>query len=227
VRITTLLCLGIIAAAFLAGPARSEDEDDALKIYGVHIDRTPKQPWTGLGIYLGNGYVITPAHVAGLGFWREPRVEVDGRHLPTQVLRDGHFHNIDITLLSVDQRQLPVRLGLRRVTLCQNSPWLGEEVVVANRENAARSHVISPYLLPPGMPAKFQTVISFAPETSASGSGVFDAGRKCLLGIISGKIFRNEIRKVDGNAVREPHDIASYFVPASAIADFMPREVRF
>jgi hypothetical protein len=227
VRLGMPLYFGLIIAAALAGPACCQDVDDSLRIYGVHIDRTPKQPWTGLGIYLGNGFVITPAHVAGLGFWRRPRVEVDGRDLPTKVLKDGHFHSVDITLLSVDERQLPVKVGLRRLALCHNSPWVGEEVIVVTRESSVRSHVISPYELPPRMPAKFQSVISYAPETAASGSGVFDANVKCLLGIISGKIWRNDIRQVDGHAVSEPHDVASYFVPSSIIADFIPSEFRF
>jgi hypothetical protein len=215
-------------AAALAGPATQDEEnDDSFRIYGVHIDRTPKQPWTGLGIYLGRGYVITPAHVAGLGIWRRPRVEVDGRDLPTKVVKDGHFHNVDVTLLSVDEQQLPVRLGLRRLSLCQNAPWLGEEVVVATRETAARSHIISPYLLPPNMSAKFQAVIPFAAQTSGSGSGIFDVNRKCLLGIISGKIWNNQIVQENGHLTSEPHDIASYFVAAPTIADFIPPEVRY
>jgi hypothetical protein len=142
------------------------------------------------------------------------------------VLKDDHFHNVDITLLSVDERQLPVRLGLRRLSLCQNAPWPGEEVVVATREAAARSHVISPYLLPPNVAPKFRAVISFAAETSASGSGVFYINKKCLLGIISGKIWQNQIEE-DGHLASKPHDIASYFVPAAIIVDFIPPKVRF
>jgi hypothetical protein len=226
-RFATTLCFSFVAAVALAGPTHSQDDDDSLRIYGVHIDQTPKQASIGEGIYLGRGIVITAAHVAGLGFWRRPRVEVDGQDLPTKILKDGHFHNVDITLLSVDERQLPVSLGLRRTTLCQNVPWVGEEVIVVNRESAARAHVISPYLLPPGLSAKFHSVIDYDTRTGDSGSGVFDANKKCLLGIISGKIWRYQIREADGHLISEPHDIAKYFVPASAIADFIPPEVRF
>ena len=218
-RCLAFLCFCFVTAALA--------DDDSFRIYGVHIDRTPKQPWTGLGIYLGRGYVLTPAHVAGLGFWRNPRVEVEGRDLPTKVLKDGHFHDVDITLLGVDEQQLPVRLGLRRLTLCQNAPWVGEEVVVATREGAARSHVMSRYLLPPNTPAKFSAVIPYAPETASSGSGIFDSNRKCLLGIVSGKIWRNEIVQEDGRLASRPRDVATYFVPASVIADFIPAIVHF
>jgi hypothetical protein len=218
-RCLAFLCFCFVTAALA--------DDDSFRIYGVHIDRTPKQPWTGLGIYLGRGYVLTPAHVAGLGFWRKPRVEVEGRDLPTKVLKDGHFHNVDITLLAIDEQQLPVRLGLRRLTLCQNAPWVGEDVIVATREGVARSHVMSPYLLPPNTPAKFSAVIPYAPETAGSGSGIFDANRKCLLGIVSGKIQRDETVQEDGRSVKRPRDVATYFVPASTIADFIPASVHF
>jgi len=213
--------------AALAGPVYPQGPDDSLRLYAVHIDRTPKQSWIGNGVYLGGGVVITAAHVAGLGFWRKPRVEIAGQDLPTEVLKDGHFHNVDVTLLSVDARQLPVSLRLRRMPLCQNPPWAGEPVIVAIVESVARSFVLSPALLPPGITAKFQTAISYVAETGNSGSGVFDANKKCLLGIISGNIRLDRTRQENGHEVTERHDVAKYFVPASTIAAFIPSEVRF
>ena len=56
--------------------------------------------------------------------------------------------------------------------------------------------------------------------TGNSGSGVFDAGQKCLLGIMSRKIT------VRLNTAHEK-DIAKYFVPASTIRAFIPTEYRF
>jgi hypothetical protein len=225
-RVSTLL--SVIAAIVLSGSAHAEEGDDSLQDYGVQIVRTPKQPGTGgSGIYLGNGVVLTAAHVAGLGFWRKPRVEVEGRDLPTKVLKDGHFHNVDLTLLSVDMEDVPPSLAARHMTVCGHAPWTGEEVIVANRDESGRSYVMSPDLLPPGLPPKAHTVIYFHPETSASGSGIFDANEKCLLGLISGKIWRNEQKSENGQTMSEHHDLASYFVPAPVIAGFIPSEVHF
>jgi hypothetical protein len=70
-------------------------------------------------------------------------------------------------------------------------------------------------------------VIPYAPETAGSGSGVFDANSKCLLGIVTGKIWRNEIVQEDGRLVGRPRDVATYFVSASTIADFIPATVHF
>jgi hypothetical protein len=111
-------------------------------------------------------------------------VEIAGQELPTDVLKDGHFHSVDLMLLSVGVHQLPVSLGLRRMPLCQKSPWVGEPVIVATPEGVGRSYVMSPNLLSPGVP-KYQSVIRYVAETGNSGSGVFDANKKCLLGIIT------------------------------------------
>jgi hypothetical protein len=227
IRCIAIAYLSIVTVAVAGPPRQDENDADAFRIYGVHIDRTPKQSWIGLGTYLGGGYVITPAHVAGLGFWQEPRVEVDGRDLPTQVVKDGHFHNLDVTLLSVDEQELPERLRLLHLSLCQNSPWPGEEVVVATRETAVPSHVISPRLLPSNISSQFTALIPFAPESSVSGSGVFDRNKKCLLGIISGKIWQNQFAVENDRLTSVSHDIASYFVPSPVITQFIPPGIGF
>ena len=65
-------------------------------------------------------------------------------------------------------------------------------------------------------------VIKDVATTGNSGSGVFDAGGKCLLGIMSRKIL---IRP--NGADGETRDIAKYFVPAATIAAFIPKEYHF
>jgi trypsin-like peptidase len=226
-RFTKPLCLGFIAVTALGCPAHPQDADQSLRLYAVRIIRVPKEPWTGYGIYLGNGIVITAAHVAGRAPWRRLLVEIAGQNLPADVLKKGRFSDVDLTLLSVEQRQLPVGLRLRRMTVCKDSPSPGEEVIVAIPEGIARSHVILPSLLPHDLAPKFRTAISDVATTGNSGSGIFDANKKCLLGIISAKIQASLIRQENGHAVRESHDIAKYFVPARTIADFIPPEYRF
>jgi hypothetical protein len=193
----------------------------------VHVIRVPKESWTGYGVYLGNGIVITAAHVAGRSLFHKVRLDIAGQDLPADVLKEGHFRNIDLTLLSVDERKLPVSLRLRRMTVCEDPPSTGEEVIVAIPEGIARSHVISPLLLPHDLAPKFRTAISDVATTGNSGSGVFDASKKCLLGIISAKIQGFQTRQENGHTVTESHDIAKYFVPAPVIANFIPADYRF
>jgi hypothetical protein len=74
------------------------------------------------------------------------------------------------------------------------------------------------------MQQRFPTAISDVTPSLNSGSGVFDAGQKCLLGIISRKIT---VRLNSGAPESEQKDIAKYFVPASIIRAFIPPEYRF
>jgi hypothetical protein len=221
-RLATSLCFGVVTAVLLVAPARSQDTDDSLRIYGVHVDRTPKQSWTGLGIYLGHGIVLTPAHVSGLGFWRRPRVDIAGKLYPTQVLKDGHFHRVDLTLLSVDVNELPVSLGLRRLPLCPGPSWPNQQIVIVTQEKAVRSLVVPPARLPANLQSEYRTAVRPVPDSGGSGSGVIDANKKCLVGMITRTIEVGEIIEEDGRKTEKLVAVAKYFIPASEIASFLP-----
>lgn len=78
-RFVRLLFFTGIAVAGLTGPSPPQTADDWFRLYAVHVNRTPRQPWIGVGVYLGSGIMITAAYVAGLGFWRKPQVESRAR----------------------------------------------------------------------------------------------------------------------------------------------------
>jgi len=181
------------------------------------------QSWgPGYGIYLGKGLFITAAHVAGHTWFTRPKVAIAGTEYPTKVVKAGDFETIDLTLLSVDETRLPSRLALRRNPLCAQPPWPGEPVITVVPEGTARSWIMSPQPLPLSA-RKFDTVISDVAQTGNSGSGVFDAEKKCLLGIMSRKI--SDYRTDRSTGKRELYDIAKYFVPASVIGQFIPAEL--
>jgi Trypsin-like peptidase domain len=218
VRRTIRVCLAL-AALMLLGHAHAqptdhaEPTDDSLRVYAVNIG-------TNYGVYLGKGLIITAAHVLGSSH-AEPTVRIAGIEMPAKAIRQGSYEWMDLTLLSLDAQKLPIYLQMRRMPLCEKAPWAGEPVIVAIPEGTARSHVMSPWLLPPAYRIRFSTVISDVATTGNSGSGVFDAGQKCLLGIMSRKISART------DAESEPKDVAKYFVPASTIAKFIPAEYRF
>ena len=118
----------------------------------------------------------------------------------------------DLSLLSMDERTLPTSLLERRMPLCQEQPPVGAPVILGAVRGITRTSIASPMLIPPEYRTKFSTLISEAETNGKSGSGVFDAEKKCLLGILSAKISNNIEHK----------DIASYFVPASTIQSFVP-----
>jgi hypothetical protein len=219
-----LLALGRTVAAG-EGPA-SEPPDDALRVYAVHINRTPAQSWPGYGMYLGNGLVITAAHVPGNFAETRPHVIVGGRDSPAGLVRQGSADGVDLTLLSVDKASLPVRMQMRRLPLCDAPPYPGESVVVVTPENTSRSTVLPPAAIPAAMRGRFDTAISDVATTGNSGSGVLDVRKVCLLGVISRKI---SVRLAGDASGAQPQtvDIAKYFVPAASIRAFIPPQASF
>jgi len=233
-RLAASLCLGMTAACCVLAPARAQSSDafptpdDSLKIYAVSTAKTRLfKRWVGHGIYLGHGAVITASHV--LGRWPlnvNQRVLVDGQELPAKVIKQGEPKDTDLALLSVDDTRLPISLRLRLNPVCRTMPPIGAEVVVVNPEGTARSHIASPVSIPAEYRVKYGTVISPVP-LAASGSGVFDAARRCLLGIVSRKIVIPSAANWDHGAEDGAAEYAKYFVPAPTIAKFVPAEFRF
>ena len=58
-----ILWLALCPHAIAQGASGAASLEDDLRAYAVHINRTPAQPWPGYGMYLGNGLVVTAAHV--------------------------------------------------------------------------------------------------------------------------------------------------------------------
>jgi Trypsin-like peptidase domain len=218
------ILFGVLILMFLVRPSRAENLDDSLLAYAVNVHRTPMQTWgPGYGIYLGKGLFITAAHVVGRAWMTRPKVAIAGQEYPTRVVKEGSFEGTDLTLLSIKEDLLPVRLRLRRIVVCKEPPWPGEQVVTVVPEGTVRSHILAPERLPVEA-RKFSTVIADVERTGNSGSGVFDAQHRCLLGIMSRKISQSRTRPDTGKT--ETRDIAKYFVPASEIAAFLPADTQ-
>jgi hypothetical protein len=169
--------------------------------------------------------VLTASHVPGDFAQTKPHVLIAGQDLPASLVKEGTLETVDLTLLSVDAMRLPIRLRLSRMPLCEKAPFAGEAVVVAIPEGTARSHVLPPRAIPPDLRDRFGTVIGDVATTGNSGSGVFDAWKQCLLGIMSRKI--SVFRRAFPGAPPQTVDIAKYFIPVRDIQMFLPAEVSF
>jgi hypothetical protein len=213
----------ILLMSLVVRASWADSIDDSLLAYAVNVHRTPVQSWPGYGIYLGNGLFITAAHVVGRAWMTRPKIVIAGREYPTRVVKEGTFEGTDLTLMSIEEGLLPLRLRLRRNVLCKEPPWPGEQVVTVVPEGVVRSHILAPERLPSDV-RKFSTVIADVARTGNSGSGVFDAQKRCLLGIMSRKISQSRTRPDTGKT--ETRDIAKYFVPASEITAFLPADLR-
>jgi hypothetical protein len=221
-------CLGGIALAAVLTyiPARAQSDQADLKAFAVHVNHTPQQPWPGYGVYLGNGLVLTAAHVAGNVAQTKPHVVVAGQDLPAALVKQGSLEDVDLTLLSIDRTKLPVGLQMRRTPLCVRPPYAGQRVVVAIPEGTAPSRVLAARAIPASLRERFDTDIADVAATGNSGSAVFDAADQCLLGIISRKISITE-QPLKMGAPARTTDIAKYFVPAATIKAFIPQNASF
>jgi hypothetical protein len=225
VKIFSLGCAAL-AVAVMPTQAWAQSDQTSLKAFAVHINRTPQQPWPGYGVYLGNGLILTAAHVPGDVAQTKPHVVIAGEDLPAALVKQGSLESVDLTLLSVDGTKLPVSLQMRRTPLCERPPYAGERVVVAIPEGTAPSTVVHRQAIPADLRGRFDTAIADVATTGNSGSGVFDVANLCLLGIISRKISIVQ-RPLKLGAPARTTDIAKYFVPAAEIKAFIPPNVSF
>jgi hypothetical protein len=221
-RFALLVIAQLIGQLFGTANAQTSD-DDSLRIYAVNVVKTPpfKKEFVGYGIYLGNGMVITAGHVVGhWPLFTRPRVLVAGHDLPAKVLKNDH--EVDLALLSIDETSLPISLRLRRNPLCQGPPIMGMQVIDVVPERTSRSYVISTLSIESSLRSRFDTLID---DVEGSGSGIFDAQRKCLLGIASAKVvkLRNQMRS--GHVTYVPTGFAGYFVSAAKIINFLPEDL--
>ncbi len=220
-------CFALVTfiASLLSASVHAQSADDDLRIYAVNVVKTPpfEKQFTGYGIYLGQGYVITAAHV--VGHWpllTHPRVLIAGQDLPAKIIKEGSFETTDLALLSVDEAVLPVSLRLRRNPLCNEIPSIGSEVINVVPEGTSRARIISPFSIVPQLRRRFDSLID---SEKVSGSGLFDAERKCLVGIISAKVQKYH-SKLENVRIRGYLDgYAGYFVSAAKIAKFIPSDL--
>jgi hypothetical protein len=216
-----------LLCGFLPPPvhAKAQEVDnngfDILRPYAVHVFRSPRQSWPGYGIYLGRGLVITAAHVVGRVGLANPSVGIAGQELTAELVKRGDFEGVDLTLLRIDASGLPPRVGLRVLPLCETPPVAGEPVITVTPETVAHSTILPPERLPLEIRSRFGTAIADVAATGNSGSGVFDAAKQCLLGIMSRKIQKRIIASGNAADAGKLVDLAKYFVPAAEIRQFI------
>ena len=223
--------LSACVSAQASMPGRSLSSDDSLLIYAINLihNRPLHEPVMGHGMYLGNGAVITAAHVISRwpGFISNPRVIIAGQELPAKIIKKGSPEATDLALLSVEESELPMSLRLRLNPLCREPARAGENVIVVAANETARTQIMFPQLLSPELRKNFNTFIRDV-GVGASGSGVFHADKKCLLGIITTRTSLPGYRIEAGRIVRDLGGLdIKHFVSAATIAQFLPPEFRF
>ena len=212
-----------ICAAFLTSSAAAT----GWQSYAITVVRLPRHSWSGFGVYLGDGKILTAQHVVGNFLLSKPYVEIGGRTLATTLIREGSFADVDLAELGVEVDALPAEVrSLPPLPICPADAVVGTRVDVVTPAQIAQSHIISantlpPRLFSPAVIAQFPTLIGDVYSTGNSGSGVFNTGAACFLGIISRKIELTETDIVDGTPVKHVVPLAKYFVGPLVIQRFL------
>jgi hypothetical protein len=208
--VTATFCL-LLWADF----AWSATKIDPLMSYAVDVG--------GSAIYLGRGFLITAAHVGGhIGEKRVARL--GGQSISGKWIKAGSFDETDVSIMELDDVVLPDGIRtLRPIHLCTKPAAVDQSVLVVAPGSVTETRVISPggfFAKDDPRYTKFFTLIGDPETTGNSGSGVFDATKKCLLGIISRNVFVNSVEIKNGEKVLQTRRVAKYFVPASEIREF-------
>ena len=205
----------------ISDPRQLDDPESAVRILSVNIVHAPlpfRQWFIGYGVFLGDGLIVTAAHVIGRAFFlTPPRVLVAGQELPAKVVSAGTAGSIDLAILAVPQDTLPISLRLRRAALCRGRAPAGAKVLVAYPEKIAVSKTIPAQLVLHQDP-RFDTYID---DVESSGTGVFESRTKCLLGIVTEKFPKASRARRRGPLAPEAFRYAGYFVPSDEIRNMV------
>ena len=170
----------------------------------------------GAGIFLGNGLILTAAHVAGPADSAFPLIVSAGHwYWQARIVTQGALERIDIALLAIDPQAVPKAMqAMAALTLCRQPTVPGQQVAVAAPWSARVTRILSPTAIPEPLRGRYATLLDQPEKIGNSGAGVFDLRKGCLLGVVSQQVQRPEER--DG--VWRNVAIAKYFVSAQDIA---------
>jgi hypothetical protein len=199
------------ASSTASGTAAVAQESEAhvpFKPFAIEFWHGLPRSIAGVGIYLGTGFAITAAHVTGQhSGW----VRVDGQYVPASLIKFG-YPAVDLALFRLPDAKLPSELQDVTVQLCTEQPAPGTPaVLVTGPERITYTSLADPAMLNPESRAKLGTMITDVETSGRSGSGVFQADKKCLLGILSALVTNTATQKA----------IGSFYISADTIRAFL------
>lgn len=203
----------LLVLALAAAPALAEPPEAALvAALGVQIEKPAGDHVhfsQGSGVYLGDGLVLTAAHVVQL----DPAnpvssVILDGWKTDAKLVATGS-NGLDLALLKIEPADLSrQRRDMKRVETCPASTAANQPVVVAALGTVTLSKTVGFPINAPVLKGDWTNILATGYTHGASGGGLFDAGKGCLAGIVI----------IEATA---PGVELTQFVPAPDIAAFV------
>jgi len=223
----------LVVAALLPGlallppPARGEEEsgtglaaERGVRVEqptgdGVHFSQ-------GSGTYLGNGLVLTAAHVVTVNpASTAVTILLDGQRRDGVVIRDGRDDGLDLALIRLPVDSLPpLRRTQPQVRVCDGNPTPRQPVQVAALGTVTPAATIASPITSDGQTGTWTDILAHGFHAGASGGGVFDPAHACLWGVL--------IQELSGRAKSSGRRLdLTVFVPSSRISSFLSRGPSF
>lgn len=202
-----------ILLGLLALPAAAEPPEAAMVgALGVQIEKPAGDGVhfsQGSGVYLGDGLVLTAAHVITVNpADTTATVVMDGWRNEATLVASGQ-PGLDLALLRIAPDSLSLqRRALKPLEACAAGTVPNQPVVVASLGNISLSKTVGAPIRSNSLNGDWSTILATGYGHGASGGGIFDAQKGCLAGII--------IIEATGGAIQ-----LTEFVPAPKISMFL------
>ena len=179
----------LVAVVTAPPPGRAEPADAALPAaLGVQIEKPAGDSVhfsQGSGIFLGDGLVLTAAHV----ITPNPQVStasviMDGWRTDARLLATAP-DGLDLALLKINSGDLSLRRRqLPPTVLCATGTGPNQPVIVAAQGTLSLSRTVGAPIRSNALNGDWSTILATGYSPGASGGGVFDAQNGCLAGIL-------------------------------------------
>ena len=202
-----------LLAALLAAPACAEPPEAALAAaLGVQIEKPAGDNVhfsQGSGVYLGDGLVLTAAHVITVNpADRTATVVMDGWRNDAALVATAPA-GLDLALLRIAPDALSAqRRALKPVEICAAGTRPDQPVVVAALGAVSLSKTVGAPIRSATLNGDWSDILATGYGHGASGGGLFDAQKGCLAGIV--------VIEATGPGVE-----LTQFVPAPQIGSFL------
>ena len=168
----------------------------------------------GSGVFLGDGLVLTAAHVISADpSNHKATVVLDRMPIVGTVVENGQTQNLDLALIKIDTQGLSAKRRTQApIPVCPGNPGPNQAVTVASMGIVTQATTISTPITSDGQSGTWTNLLSTGYHPGNSGGGVFNPQTSCLWGIINLELSGT----VDGKVL----DLTA-FVPASKVAGFL------
>lgn len=206
----------LLLAGALALPAAAEPGDAPLAAaLGVQIEKPAGDNVhfsQGSGVFLGGGLVLTAAHVVKVNpADQTATVVMDGWRTPARIVAIAA--GLDAALLRIDPSEVSAqRRILSPVQFCTAPTSANQPVIVAAQGAVTLSKTIATSIKSASFTGDWTDSLATGYSHGASGGGVFDASKGCLIGIVI----------IEATA---PGVELTQFLPAARMAPFLAANI--